>query len=150
MKSMKEIVATTNQIYQGGTTFTGEKRKAIFPQWIIEVIAIIKTKFPASAEFPWDVADTLSYGRVVERVGEINKTALVQLLRERHTFRPSVAEVKSAVDSITSENAPLLLDGHTVATRRIVRVDRTRQLPTSGESEARRLARQNMPWNRRR
>lgn len=71
------------------------------PRHVENLLALIQSHFAASRDArAWDRHDDRDYGRILLPLTGEQCRAVFALLRERHTFRPSVAEVKAAVGAV--------------------------------------------------
>ncbi len=76
------------------------------PPHIEEVLETIRTRFIKVKDEPeLDYRDTLSYTKVLALLTPRQCRRVELLLRERHKFRPVVAQVKEAVDAVTGADA---------------------------------------------
>jgi len=92
-----------------GVSRPSAERRIAIPPHIEEVLEQISTRFAtAREEREWDRHDTLAYAKVLAPLQPAQCRRLVQLLRERHVFRPMVAEVKAAVDEVIGANAAVV------------------------------------------
>lgn len=85
-----------------------QERRVQTPPHLAEVLTVIRTRFAVAKNAePLDADDTLAYTTVLvkARLTPVQCRQLVQCLRERHVYRPSVAEVKAAVDTVTRADA---------------------------------------------
>jgi hypothetical protein len=91
-----------------------------FPDWIVAALDLLETKFAVKRTDAqeMDADDFRSYGKLLAEAGEALCPALLQRLRERHTFRPSVAEVRAALDELKPKAEAL--PGAVLRERRIV------------------------------
>lgn len=84
-----------------------------FPPHVERFLELLQTSWPTTA--PWDEeTDTVAYGRQVIPLTREQTREIYYRLRERHTFRPSVAEVRIVVDEMT---APAPMEFETAALR---------------------------------
>lgn len=79
----------------------------------------LQTHFPTARDArAWDDTDTLTYGRQVIALSELQTREVFFLLTERHTFRPSVAHVNAVVREVTCGQAN---DATAISDMRIMR-----------------------------
>ena len=114
------------------------------PDWLREATRIIRTKFsaPADGRGEWDIADTQAYGKLFAEAGETLTPKLIATLRERHVWRPSVAEVRAALDELRPPKPVVVIEGRDAAARKVVK--RPLALPSTGENAARTALREKM------
>ncbi len=84
------------------TTARSVERKpehhAEFPPHVERFLELLQTSWPTA---PWDEkTDTVAYGRQVFRLTPEQAREVYYRLREKHTFRPSVAEVHALVHEL--------------------------------------------------
>lgn len=78
-----------------------------FPSHVERFLELLQTSWPTA---PWDEkTDTVAYGRQVLRLTPEQTREVYYRLRERHTFRPSVAEVHTLIGEMV-ESAPTAAD----------------------------------------
>jgi hypothetical protein len=96
----------------------------------------------------WDEAtDTVAYGRQLIGLTKEQSREAYYRLRERHTFRPSVAEVRVVVDELLPKDPLKGLSGADVAMRSVVAMPRA--LPSAANGPERQRAREEMERKRR-
>lgn len=96
----------------------------------------------------WDEAtDTIAYGRQLIALTSEQAREVYYRLRERHTFRPSVAEVRAVVDELLPKDPLKGLSGADVAMRSVVALPRA--LPSAANGPERQRAREEMERKRR-
>jgi hypothetical protein len=96
----------------------------------------------------WDEAtDTVAYGRQLIALTKEQSREVYYRLRERHTFRPSVAEVRVVVDELLPKDPLRSLSGADVAMRAVVAMPKA--LPSAANGPARQRAREEMERKRR-
>ena len=97
---------------QAGSAATVRGRQPVrdhhpaFPAHVERFLVLLRegTSWPAKS---WDdETDTIAYGRIVLQLSREQVRELYYRLRERYTFRPSVAEVSACLDAIMEEIAP--------------------------------------------
>jgi hypothetical protein len=77
---------------------------AEFPPHVERFLELLQTSWPTA---PWDEeTDTVAYGRQVLRLSREQTREVYYRLRERHTFRPSVAEVHTLIGELI-DSAPI-------------------------------------------
>jgi hypothetical protein len=96
----------------------------VVPDWLREANRIIRTKFsaPGDGRGEWDLADTQAYGKLFAEAGEALCPKLIATLRERHVWRPSVAEVRAALDELRPPKPVVVLEGRDAAARQPVKM----------------------------
>lgn len=81
-----------------------KEHHAEFPAHAQRFLERLQTSWPPSA---WDEeTDTVAYARQVLKLTREQAREVYYRLRERHTFRPSVAEVCAVVDELIDDLAP--------------------------------------------
>ncbi|MBC8141294.1 MAG: hypothetical protein H7Y38_07610 [Armatimonadetes bacterium] len=80
------------------------------PRHVENLLALIRSHFAAARDArKWDSHDTRDYGRICLPLTGEQCRAVFANLRENHTFRPSVAEVKKAVDAVREQTDTAVL-----------------------------------------
>lgn len=112
---------------------TVQAKSEEFPDWIIEALGTIRSRFANSQSLPWDKRDALAYGKLLAPLGEERCAQLVGKLRLENTFRPTVAEVREAIEglSLGTGQAP----AYEIAARTLVTAPKG--LPSTGEGPGR-------------
>lgn len=126
------------------------------PEWLLDVLAVIIDKFAASKDARGELSeeDENEYLRQFAGVGETQARQVLSLLRSRHHWRPSIAQVRAAVDEVRGEAGKVaalpaaerqLLRSAADLRREAERIARGNQkqrlIAGSGESAARQAAR---------
>ena len=77
---------------------------AEFPSHVERFLELLQTSWPTAS---WDEeTDTVAYGRQVVHLSREQTREVYYRLRERHTFRPSVAEVHTLIGELI-DSAPI-------------------------------------------
>lgn len=72
------------------------------PKWVDDALWVIDSKFSTRRGMEEiDEADAMAYGRIFVSLGQEKTGQVLAALRERFTWRPSVAEVKAAADELS-------------------------------------------------
>lgn len=116
MTAARRMVAgALGQDGQGGTQTAPE-----LPAHVKTFLSVLVTHFAQAADArEWDQHDEIHYARQVLMLTREQTRDVFRVLRERHTFRPSVAEVKTVVGEMTGIHTDPL-PGNVADSRRTV------------------------------
>ncbi len=111
------------------------------PPHVQTFLGMIRTHFDASRDARlWDQHDTRAYGKVVLKLSGDECRILMDKLRVRHHWRPSVAQVNDALLDLLEKTAPeRVLTGAEVAMREVHTAPRA--LPSAANGPHREMAR---------
>ena len=140
------LIAGKDNIFATRTQLREAPRAADFPDWIVDCLSTLRAKF-AAGSIPWDrIEDPRDYGRQFAMLKPEQAAQVISLLRDRYTFRPSVAEVRSVVLEVLESSGKQtgLMASHTLESYRRVRVPSQLALPSSGECAGRQTFRDTM------
>jgi hypothetical protein len=74
------------------------------PPHVEKFLALLQSHFAYSPDArEWDREDTRAYGRLVVLLTPAQVRAVFDALRERYTWRPSVAEVRATVETVVGD-----------------------------------------------
>jgi hypothetical protein len=102
-----------------------------FPPHVTRLLGMIRARFAANTGgIQWDEYELMAYAPQCLRVrSSLDVDQLFIALRAKHTFRPSTAELRAAIDEMYHvQPAPDPLPGHVIESRRVFSVPE-RQLP---------------------
>lgn len=96
-----------------------------FPPHVVKILGHLRYRFvtgPGAME--WDGYELMAYAPQCLRLRDITEVAKLYIaLRERHTFRPSVADLRVAIDELHGVvPLPEPLPGHVIESRKVYRV----------------------------
>lgn len=78
-----------------------------YPERVEQFLSFLRSDWPDTATSCWDdEKDGIAYARQVLTLSQMDMTEVYFRLRERHTFRPSVAEVRAVVDELLTQTNP--------------------------------------------
>ena len=128
----------------------GQDRPAepTLPPHVQTFLGMIRTHFDASRDARiWDQHDTRAYGKVVLKLSGSECRILMDRLRAKHHWRPSVAQVQEALDELLEKTAPeRVLTGAEVAMRTVHTMPRA--LPSAANGPHREAARREIARRR--
>ena len=121
---------------------------AEFSDHVESFLARLQSSWPNTENCVWDEqVDTIAYGRQVVRLTRDQVREVYYRLRERHTFRPSVAEVRTVVDELlTQANPTHKLTGAEIKMRTVHTMPRA--LPSAANGPHREAARREIARRR--
>lgn len=111
------------------------------PPHVLTFLGMLKTHFESARDSrPWDQHDTRAYGKVVLQLSGDECRSLMDRLRAKHHWRPSVAQVSEALAELLEKIAPeRVLTGAEVAMRTVHAMPRA--LPSAANGPGRERAR---------
>lgn len=118
-----------------------EGQGVVFPRHIEQFLSILQTHFETPRDQrEWDAHDTRAYGRLVIGLTGPQCRELIDRLRAKHHWRPSVAQVQELLSELIEPAAPK--PAHELAARTLVTAPKgfknePKGLPSTGEGPGR-------------
>lgn len=138
--SAPTLNATTREL-SAPATKPRTKPEPTLPPHVETFLGMLKTHFESARDSrPWDQHDTRAYGKVVLKLSGDECRILMDRLRTRYHWRPSVAQVSEALAELLEKSAPeRVLSGADAAMRTVHRAPRA--LPSAANGLHREIAR---------